>query len=77
MKEADEKIDDHLEPLESAVCGSVARTSPEQLTKFWDLGGFKTEFFTDCMVYPDLPFIQILSESFRFFSLKFSEIQIN
>ncbi|KAK3727634.1 hypothetical protein RRG08_032595 [Elysia crispata] len=38
LSEADEKIDEHLEPLESAVCGSVARTSSEQLSKYWDLG---------------------------------------
>ncbi|GFO01245.1 UDP-n-acetylhexosamine pyrophosphorylase [Plakobranchus ocellatus] len=38
LKEVEEKIDEHLEPLESAVCGSVARTSAEQLSKFWDHG---------------------------------------
>ncbi|XP_035826564.1 UDP-N-acetylhexosamine pyrophosphorylase [Aplysia californica] len=38
MKEDTEKIDDHLEPLESSVCGSVARSSDELLEKYRQQG---------------------------------------
>ncbi|XP_059168507.1 UDP-N-acetylhexosamine pyrophosphorylase-like isoform X2 [Physella acuta] len=38
LKDSNEKIDDHLQPLEPAVCGSVARSSEELLKKYENIG---------------------------------------
>ncbi|CAL1535366.1 unnamed protein product [Lymnaea stagnalis] len=38
LKETNEKIDEHLMPLEPAVCGSVARSSEELLQKYLKTG---------------------------------------
>lgn len=38
LKDSNEKIDDHLLPLEPAVCGSVARSSEELLKKYENIG---------------------------------------
>ncbi|KAH9523844.1 UDP-N-acetylglucosamine pyrophosphorylase [Bulinus truncatus] len=38
LKENSEKIDEHLQPLEPAVCGSVARSTEEVLNKYRNIG---------------------------------------
>ena len=44
MKESKstEKIDEHLDPLEDAVCGSVTRSDEVALDKYKDIGKSQT-----------------------------------
>ena len=37
-------VDDKLEPLESEVCGSINRTSAEQLNSYRDIGTYVLQY---------------------------------